>query len=102
VTKDQTVLNKERFKSAKTDLPTDTVNQINKIVDDRVFRNTDIISKSLQTDFLPLRLAAIKYHISESYLYKLHYKDILKFYKLGSLTYVKSSELENLFQPVSA
>lgn len=76
--------------------------QINKAVDDRFFRNTKILADSLQTDFLPLRLVAVKYHISESYLYKLHYQQKIKFYKLGSLTYVKSSELENLFEPVTA
>lgn len=73
---------------------------IKKIVDERFFRNTEIVSNSLQTDLLPLKLTAVKFHISESFLYKLHYQQRLKFYKLGALTYVRSSELESLFEEV--
>ena len=80
----------------------EAITQINKAVDERFFRNTKIISESLETDYLPLRYAAIKYHISESYLYKLKHQQRLKFYKLGSISYIRCSELENLFEEVTA
>lgn len=71
---------------------------ISKLVDARVNKHIELISRALETDYLPLRLAACKFHIAESYLYKLKYQGKIKFYKLGKLSYVKSSELEGLFQ----
>lgn len=55
----------------------------------------------LKTDFCPLGIVADRYHISISYLYKLHYAGTLSIYKLGTLSYVKISEFERLFHKQS-
>jgi predicted DNA-binding transcriptional regulator AlpA len=50
------------------------------------------------SDFLRLKNAAAKYQISTSMLYKLKQLGKLKFYKIGNISFVKSSEIEAIFE----
>lgn len=75
--------------------------EVKELVDERFYKHKKLLEDALKSDLLPLKLAAIKYHISESYLYKLRYQQHLKFYKLGSMSYVKDSELVSLFSELA-
>jgi hypothetical protein len=73
---------------------------VNHLVDDRFRRNYEC--KNIESDYIPKRLGAMRWHCSESFLRKLKYQGKIKFYKFGTLAYVKISEVEALFEKGAA
>lgn len=49
-------------------------------------------------DYLPVNLITKFYGISRAYLYQLKYQRKISHYELGSRTFIKVSELEDLIQ----
>lgn len=82
----------------KFDSVQDVLSHIDQRVDDRFTRNAKIITKNLESDNLPIEHQAVRCRCSKSFLYKLHYQKKLKFYKFGNRTYVKTSEVDQLFE----